>query len=77
MRASGALFVVDACERSGDGWTATVTCRNKAAAGMRSQVLSPGAPVRELVLPEDLVTNGAAHRLRLPFEVAPLDILCA
>ena len=71
------VAVVDACERSGDGWMATVTCRNKAAAGTRAQVLSPGAPVRDLMLTEGLVTNGAAYRLHLPFEVAPLDILCA
>ena len=71
------VAVVDACERSGDGWTATMTCRNKVAAGKRAQVLSPGAPVREIALQEDLVTNGAPYRLRLPFEVAPLDILCA
>ena len=54
-----------------------MTCRNKAAAGKRAQVLSPGAPVREIALQEDLVTNGAPYSLRLPFEVAPLDILCA
>lgn len=74
------VAVVEECEplESADGgWMAIVTCRNKAEAGARVQVLSPGAPIREFALEDDLVTNGATYRLRLPFAVAPLDVLCA
>lgn len=69
--------MVESCERDGDGWSATVTCRNKVEAGSYATVLSPGEPPREVALGRDLVTNGASYPLRLPFEVAPLDVVCA
>lgn len=71
------VAVVESCERDGDGWSATVTCRNKVEAGGYATVLSPGEPPREVALGRDLVTNGESYRLQLPFEVAPLDVVCA
>ena len=70
------VAVVGACERSVNGWSAMVTCRNKAEKGAVAQVLSPGVPVREFALGESLVTNGATYRLGLPFEVSGLDVIC-
>ena len=46
-------------------------------AGSYATVLSPGEPPREVALGRGLVTNGASYPLRLPFEVAPLDVVCA
>ena len=54
-----------------------MTCRNKVEAGGYATVLSPGEPPREVALGRDLVTNGESYRLQLPFEVAPLDVVCA
>ena len=71
------VAVVESCERDGGGWSATVTCRNKVEAGSYATVLSPGEPPREVALGRDLVTNGESYRLHLPFEVAPLDVVCA
>lgn len=69
--------VVASCERAEDGWVAEIVCRNKVPAGVVATVLSPGVPARHFCLGEDLVTNGESYRLRLPFEAAPLDIVCA
>lgn len=70
------VAVVESCERAEDGWVAEVVCRNKVPAGAVATVLSPGAPTRHCGL-EELVTNGASYPVRLPFEVAPLDVVCA
>lgn len=69
--------VVASCERAGDAWVAEIACRNRAAVGTEAALLSPGAPVRRFCLAEELVTNGATYRLHLPFEVRPLDVVCA
>lgn len=69
--------VVASCERAEDGWVAEVTCRNRVPAGATATVLSPVAPVRTFRLEDELVTNGASYPLHLPFEVAPLDVVCA
>ena len=71
------MGVVASCERAEDGWVAEVVCRNRVPAGVVATVLSPGAPARTFRLEEELVTNGASYPLRLPFEVAPLDVICA
>lgn len=69
--------VVASCERAEDGWVAEVVCRNKVPAGATATVLTPVAPVRTFRLEEELVTNGASYLLHLPFEVVPLDVICA
>lgn len=71
------VAVVEGCERREEGWLATVRCRNRAEAGAKVDVLSPGEPVRPAVLGEALVTNGQAYDVPLPFSVEPLDLLCA
>lgn len=71
------VAVVEGCERCEGGWLATVRCRNRAEAGAKVDVLSPGEPVRPAVLGEALVTNGQAYDVPLPFSVEPLDLLCA
>lgn len=71
------VAVVEGCERREEGWLATVRCRNRAEAGAKVDVLSPGEPVRSAVLGEALVTNGQAYDVPLPFSVEPLDLLCA
>ncbi len=69
--------VVEGCAPApGGGWVAEVECRNRAEAGSVVQVLSPGESVRDVTLEEALVTNGGSYAVRLPFEVAPLDVLC-
>lgn len=70
------VAVVDACRPAGDRWCATVTCRNKAAAGSLACVLSPRRPVREARLSCDLVRNGGQYALDLPWPVEPLDMVC-
>ena len=70
------VAVVDACERTENGFAATVTCRNRADKGQMAQVLSPGRPVRSLELPLALERNMERYVLLLPFEVGPLDIIC-
>jgi putative protease len=71
------VAVVEGCERREEGWLATVRCRNRAEAGAKVDVLSPGEPVRSAVLGEALVTNGQAYDVPFPFSVEPLDLLCA
>lgn len=71
------VAVVEGCERREGGWLATVRCRNRAEAGAKVYVLSPGEPVRPAVLGEALVTNGQAYDVPLPFSVEPLDLFCA
>jgi putative protease len=71
------VAVVEGCKRREEGWLATVRCRNRAEAGAKVDVLSPGEPVRSAVLGEALVTNGQAYDVPLPFSVEPLDLLCA
>lgn len=71
------VAVVEGCERREEGCLATVRCRNRAEAGAKVDVLSPGEPVRSAVLGEALVTNGQAYDVPLPFSVEPLDLLCA
>ena len=71
------MGVVASCERAEDGWVAEIVCRNKVPAGVVATVLSPGVPARHFCLGEELVTNGASYPLHLPFEVAPLDVVCA
>lgn len=71
------VAVVEGCERREEGWLATVRCRNRAEAGAKVDVLSPGEPVRPAVLGEALVTNGQAYDVPFPFSVEPLDLLCA
>lgn len=71
------VAVVEGCERREGGWLATVRCRNRAEAGAKVDVLSPGEPVRSAVLGEALVTNGQAYDVPFPFSVEPLDLLCA
>jgi putative protease len=71
------VAVVEGCERREEGWLATVRCRNRAEAGAKVDVLSPGEPVRSAVLGEALVTNGQAYDVPLPFSVEPLDLFCA
>ncbi len=70
------VAVVDACERVGDGFVSTVTCRNRAEKGAAAQVLSPGRPVRSLELPVALERNMDTYRVPLPFLVSPLDVIC-
>lgn len=69
--------VVEACRPAGVGWEATVACRNRADEGAVLDVLSPGEPVRQLVLDAPLVTNGTTYRLRAPFPLGAGDLLCA
>lgn len=68
--------VVESCGRMMDGWLVRVRCRNKALTGDQIAVLSPREPVRSFELACDLVRNGEAYELRLPFAVSPLDLLC-
>lgn len=84
------VAVVRSCVKAGGGWRAEVACRNRAKQGSKLQVLSPGHPVRTMMLdsPElleadgtwqpvsDMVRNGATYRLRVPWSLEPLDILC-
>lgn len=70
------VAVVDGCRPAGGRWRATVTCRNKAAAGSLACVLSPHRPVREVRLSCDLVSNGERYTLDLPWPVEPLDMVC-
>ena len=70
------VAVVDSCEPATDGFIAAVTCRNSVDAGTAAQVLSPGAPVREVVLPCALARNAETYRVCLPFAVSPLDVIC-
>lgn len=83
--------LVRACEPCDVGWRIELTCRNRADAGARLEVLSPGHPVRELVLEgldlrgadgswmpaSDLSRNGDTYRLVAPWPLEPLDLLCA
>ncbi len=74
-----------------DVFVAEVRCRNKASAGVTLQVLSAGEPIRECELagvehwdavceswePADGISRAMElYRVRLPFSVEPLDILC-
>ena len=82
--------VVEGCTPAIDGWSCTLTCRNRASHDAMLQVLSPGQPVRTLALreleqlqdgggwaPADaLVRNGACYRLRTPWPLEPWDLLC-
>ena len=70
------VAVVGECERVAGGWATELACRNRAEAGDEVAVLSPGRPVRGLSLPADLVRNGETYRMVLPFETAPLDLVC-
>ena len=69
--------VVEACRPAGVGWEVAVACRNRADGRAVLDVLSPGEPVRQLVLDAPLVTNGATYRLRAPFPLGAGDLLCA
>ena len=89
-RARTMVAVADGCAPAADGWLAEVRCRNRAAAGVELEVLSPGNPVRSFVLrdPErldadgswcredGLSRNGATYRLPVPWPLAPWDVLC-
>ena len=82
--------VVMGCERQGDGWLTTLTCRNRAPKDAVAQVLAPHADVRELRLcglelqddggvwqpAECLQRNGATYRLHTPWPLEPLDLIC-
>lgn len=70
------VAVVDACEPAGGSWRAAVTCRNRAEAGVVTDVLSPHKPVRQAHLSCPLVRNGEPYTLALPFPVAPGDLVC-
>lgn len=70
------VAVVDACEPAGGSWRAAVTCRNRAEAGVVTDVLSPRKPVRQAHLSCPLVRNGEPYTLALPFPVAPGDLVC-
>lgn len=84
------VAMVKACVTCEGGWMVEVTCRNRARTGEHLVVLSPGMPVRETALdglellgdngawqPADtLVRNGASYRLRTPWPLKPLDLLC-
>lgn len=74
-----------------DGYLVEVTCRNKAHEGDELCALSPASDVCALALrglerwepaegrwvpSEELSRNGASYRLRAPFSLAPLDLLC-
>lgn len=74
--------IVERCERvicpapDGGAWLAEVRCRNKAAAGDEVTVLSPGEPPRRFALETDLTRTMELYQLRVPFSLAPLDLLC-
>ena len=82
--------VVEGCMPATDGWSCTLTCRNRASHDAMLQVLTPSQPVRTLALreleqlqdgggwaPADaLVRNGARYRLRTPWPLEPWDLLC-
>lgn len=72
------------------GWTAYVTCRNKAQAGDKVTVLSPGQPIRsfelgpvERFVPDEgwqdanaMAVNMERYRFAAPFELREGDMLC-
>lgn len=74
--------VVEKCERvicpapDGGAWLAEVRCRNKAVAGDEVTILSPGEPPRRFALEADLTRTMELYQLRVPFPLAPLDLLC-
>ena len=70
------VAVVGECERTAGGWATDLVCRNRAEAGDGVAVLCPGRPVRGLSLPAGLVRNGETYHMVLPFETAPLDLVC-
>ena len=90
------VAVADRSESRGEdasaasNWTAYVTCRNKAQAGDRITVLSPGQPIRtfelgavERFVPEEgwlaadaMTVNMEPYRFVAPFELHDGDMLC-
>ena len=68
--------VVEGCEQDRDSYLAQVSCRNRADAGVRLDVLSPREEVRHCTLSSPIVTNGALYQLRVPFAVEAGDLLC-
>lgn len=91
VRESLMVATVERCRpaRNGDGFCAEVLCRNKAAVGEELEAVCPGHPVRSLRLEglehwdalagwegaTELSRAMERYRLRVPFELEPLDIL--
>ncbi len=69
--------VVSASRPSGQGFLATVEGRNSAHNGQTLTLLSPGQPVRRVLLDGAELRNQAQAELALPFPVQPLDLLFA
>lgn len=76
MRERVMVGMIEKCTPDGDGWLADVRCRNKAMAGDEVAVLLPGEPARSMTLPVDLTRTMEVYRLRVPFPLAPYDLLC-
>ena len=82
--------VAKSSKQVGDAWLAEVVCRNKAQAGDKITVLSPGSSVRQFVLgdvqrlmPEEgwqdaerMSVNMELYRFAVPFALNEGDMLC-
>lgn len=68
--------VVEEAQAEGGAWRARLCCRNRALAGDTLTVLSPGHDPRTFVAREPLTKTMERYEVILPFEVAPLDLVC-